>query len=141
MRIQNITSYKQLCVTFFITHLWNLRWKNNDNKSLLKNCIQTRPTCNTLTPLFNLQRHEAIKICELSFGSFLALADYAWKYWQTESPMSRCGKSEETAEHFFPACGLYQDIRSEDFHSMNLLDPRDCNTIVDCISHSTKADS
>ena len=52
--------------------------------------------------------------------------------------MCHCGKSEETTEHFFLACGLYQDIRPEDIDSLNLLDPEDCNTIVDYISHSTK---
>ena len=52
--------------------------------------------------------------------------------------MCRCGKSEETAEHFFLVSGLYQDIRPEDIDSLNLLGPEDCNTIVDYISHSTK---
>ena len=37
-------------------------------------------------------------------GNSFALADYAWKNWHTESPMCHCGKSEETAEHFFLAC-------------------------------------
>ena len=45
-------------------------------------------------------------------GTSFALADYAWKNWQAESPMCRCGEGEETAEHFFSACGLYQDIET-----------------------------
>ena len=61
-------------------------------------------------------------------GNSFSLADYAWKNWQTESPMCHCGKSEETTEHFFLACRLYQDIRPEDIDSLNLLDPDDCNT-------------
>ena len=71
-------------------------------------------------------------------GNSFAPADNAWKNWPAEFPMCRCGKREETAEHFFLACGLYQDIRPEDIDSLNLLDPEFCNTIVDCISHSTK---
>ena len=71
-------------------------------------------------------------------GNHFALADYPWKNWQTESPMCLCGKSEETAEHFFLGCGLYQDIISEDIDSLNLLDPEDGNTIVDYISLLTK---
>ena len=71
-------------------------------------------------------------------GHSFASADNAWKKLVAESPMCRCGKSEETAEHFFLACGLYQDIRPEDIDSLNFLDPEDCNTTVDYISHSTK---
>ena len=43
-----------------------------------------------------------------------------------------------TPEHLFLACGLYQDIRPEDIDSLNLLDPEECNAIVNYISHSTK---
>ena len=53
--------------------------------------------------------------------------------------MCRCGKSEETAEHFFLACGFYNDIRPEDFDSLILLDAENCNTFVDYILHSTKS--
>ena len=138
MRIQKCTRNEQQDISRFISNLWNLRWKNNDNKSFLKCCIKTPPTYNTLSPPFNIQRYEAIKKCEIMIGNSFALADYAWKNWQAESPMCRCGKSEETAEHFFLACCLYQDIRPEDIDSLNLLDPEDCNTIVDYISQSTK---
>ena len=138
MRIHNCTRYEQQDVNIFINYLWNLRWKNNENKSFLKCYTKTPPTCNTISPLFNLQRYEAIKIFEMLIGNSFALADYAWKNWQTESPMCHCGKSEETTEHFFLACGLYQDIRPEGIPSLNLVDPEDCNTIVDYISHSTK---
>ena len=71
-------------------------------------------------------------------GNSFALVEYAWKNWHSESPMCRCGKREETAEDFFLAYGLYQDIRPEDIDSLHLLDPEDCNTIVDYISLSTK---
>ena len=40
-RIEKCTRYKQQDVSLFITHLWNLRWKNNDNKSFLKCCTKT----------------------------------------------------------------------------------------------------
>ena len=50
--------------------------------------------------LFNLQRYEAVKICEMMIGNSFALADYARKNWQMESPIDRSGKSEETAENF-----------------------------------------
>ena len=46
-------------------------------------------------------------------------------------------QKKETAENVFLACGLYKDIRSEDSDSLNLLDPENCNTIVDYISQST----
>ena len=61
-------------------------------------------------------------------GNSFSLADYACNNWQTESPMCHCGKSEETTEHFFLACGLYQDIRPKDIDSFNLPDPENCNT-------------
>ena len=67
-----------------------------------------------------------------------ALADYAWKNWQAESPMCRCDKREETAKQFFLVCGQFQDIGPDDIDSLNLLDPEDCNTIVHNISHSPK---
>ena len=138
LRNHNCTRYKQQDVNHFINLLWNLRWKINDNRSFLKCYTRTPPTCNTISPLFNLQRYEAIKICEMLIGNSFSLADYAWKNWQTESPMCHCGKSEETTEHFFLAFGLYQNIRPEDLDLLNLLDPDDCNTIVNYISHSTK---
>ena len=99
---------------------------------------QTPPTCNTLSLLFNLQSYEAIIIYEMLIGNSFALAYYSWKNWQAESSMWRCGKSEETAEHFFLASGLFHDIGPEDIDSLNLLDPEDCHTIVDYISCSTK---
>ena len=52
--------------------------------------------------------------------------------------MCHCGNSEETAEHFFLACGLYNGIRPEYIDSLNLLDPEDSSSIVDYISPSTK---
>ena len=138
LRIYNCTRYKQQDVNLFINYLWNLRWKNNDNKSFQKCYTKTPPTCNTRSPLFNLQRYGAIKVCEMLIGNSFALVDYAWKNWQTESPKCHFGKSEETAGPFFLACGLYQDIRPEDIGSLNLLDPEDCKTNIDYISHSTK---
>ena len=42
-------------------------------------------------------------------GNSFALADYAWKNWQAESPMCPCGKSEETVEPFFLVC-LYGNV-------------------------------
>ena len=69
LRIHNCTRYKQQDVNLFINHLWNLRWKNNDNRSFLKCYTRTPPTCNTISPLFNLQRYEAIKICEMLIGN------------------------------------------------------------------------
>ena len=36
LRIQNCMRYKQQDVNLFINYLWNLRWKNIDNKSFLK---------------------------------------------------------------------------------------------------------
>ena len=77
-------------------------------------------------------------MCEMLIGNSFALADYAWKNGQTESPMCCCDKSEETAEHFRLACVLYHDIRPEDIDSLEFLDTEDCNTTVDYISHSTK---
>ena len=71
-------------------------------------------------------------MCEMLIGNSLRLEILAGGISDC-----RCGKSEETAD-FFLACGLYQDIRPEDIDSLNLLDPEDCNTIVDYISHSTK---
>ena len=138
LRIQKCTRYKQHDVNLLIAYPWNLTWKNNDNKSFRKCYTKTPLTCNTISTLFNLQRYEAIKVCEMLIGNSFGLANYAWKNWQTESPMCHCGKREETAEHFSLACGLYQNIRPEDIDSLNLLDPEDCNTIVDYISHSTK---
>ena len=135
LRIHKCTRYKQQDVKLFINYLWNLRLKNNDNKSFLKCYTRTSPFCNTISPLLNLQRYEAIKICEMLIGKSFVLADYAWNNWQTESPMSHCGKSEETTEHFFLACGLYQDIRPEDLDSLNLLDPEDCNTVLTYINN------
>ena len=120
LRIHNCTRYKQQDVNLFIYDLWKLRCKNT-YKSFLKCYTRTPPTCNTISPLFNLQRYEAIKICEMLVGNFFALTDYALENWQTESPMCHCGKSEETTEHFFLACGLYQDIRPEDIDSLNIL--------------------
>ena len=137
LRIHNCTRYKQQDVNLFITYLWNFRLKNNDNKLFLKCYTRTPPFCNNISPLLNLQRYEAIKIYEMLIGKSFVLADYAWNNWQTESPMCHCGESEEYTEHFFLACGLYQDIRPKDLDSLNLLDPEDCNTIVDYISHST----
>ena len=58
--------------------------------------------------------------------------------WQTETTMCQFGRSEETAEQFFLACGPYHDTRLEDIDSLNLLDPEECNTIVDYISHIPK---
>ena len=92
--------------------------------------------CYTLVPLFNPQRHEGIKIEEILIGSSFALADYDRKNWQSEYPVCLCGKSEETVEHFFLACGLCHDIRPEDIDSLNLLDPEGCNTIVEYTSAS-----
>ena len=69
LRIHNCTRYKQQDINLFINHLWNLRWKNNDNRSFLKCYTRTPPTCNTISPLFNLQRYEAIKICEMLIGN------------------------------------------------------------------------
>ena len=80
LRIHNCTRYKQQDVNFFINCLWNLRWKNNDNKSFLKCYTRaTSSTCNSISPLFHLQRYEAIKICEILIGNSFVLADYAWK--------------------------------------------------------------
>ena len=140
MRFQNCTRYKQQDISLFINHLCNLRWKNNDNKSFPKCCTKTRTICNTPSPLSTSKgvRYKAIKVCEVMIGNSFASADYAWKNRQAESPMCRCGRSEETAERFFLACGLFQDIRPENIDSLNLLDPEDCNTIVDYISRSTK---
>ena len=56
LRIHNCTRYKQQDVNLFINYLWNLRWKNNDNKSFLKCYTKSPPTFNTVLPLFNLQR-------------------------------------------------------------------------------------
>ena len=96
---------------------------------------QNQPTCNTQLPLFNLQRYEANKICDILIGNSFAVEDYASK---SGRPNHQCVKSEETAEHFFLACGLYQVNRPEDIDSLKLLDTEDCNTIVDYISKSTK---
>ena len=135
LRIRNYTRYKQQVVSPFIQPA---RWKNNDNKSFLQCFTKTPIACNTPSRLFNLQRYEAIKICGMLFGNSFALVDYARKKWQTESPMCRCGKSEETAEHSFLTCGLYHDVRPEDIDTLNLLDPEDCIALVDYNSHSTK---
>ena len=107
LRIKLCTRYKQQDVSLFKNHLWNLRWKNNDNKSFLKCCTKIPSTCKTTSPFFNLQRYEAIQICEVLIGKSFALADYAWKHWQAEYPLCRCGKSEEAADHLFLA---YQGI-------------------------------
>ena len=48
LRNHNCTRYKQQDVNHFINHLWNLRWKNNDNRSILKCYTRTPPTCNTI---------------------------------------------------------------------------------------------
>ena len=66
LRIHNCTRYKQQDVNLFITYLWNLRLKNNDNKSFLKCYTRTPPFCNNISPLLNLQRYEAIKIYEMA---------------------------------------------------------------------------
>ena len=94
LRIHTCTRNKQQDVNLFINYLWNLRWKNNDNKSFRKCYTKIPPTCNTITPLFNLQMYEAIKVCEMPIGNFFALADYSWEKWLTESPICHCSKSE-----------------------------------------------
>ena len=60
LRIHNCTRYKQQDVDLFNNYLRNLRWKNN-YKSFLTCYTRTQPTCNTISPLFNLQRYETIK--------------------------------------------------------------------------------
>ena len=44
-------------------------------------------------------------------GNSFALANYAWKNYQTECPMCRCGKGEETGERFF--CRVVNTMTSD----------------------------
>ena len=76
---------------------------------------------------------------DVLIGNFFVLADYSWQNWQTEFPMCSCGKSEETAEPFLMACSQNSDIRPENIESLDLLDPEDCNTLVNYISQSMKS--
>ena len=73
---------------------------------------------------------------DILIGNLFVLTDYSWKNWQTEFPMCRC---EETAEPFFLACSQNGDIRPKNTEPLDLLDPEDCNTLVNYISQSKKS--
>ena len=69
-------------------------------------------------------------------GNSFALTDYAWNIGRR---FPRCVVVANVRRlHFFLVCDQYHDIRPEDIDSWNLLDPEDCNIIIDYVSHSTK---
>ena len=111
----------------FIELMWRHRWSASDNNSFLKSYTVTTPSYNHFTPFLNHSKYEANKICELVFGNFFTISDYAWKKSKKASHLCDCGASKETAVHYFLNCKVYNEFRPEKIDKLNLLCEDDCD--------------
>ena len=122
------TEYIKHEIDEFIEHSWIKRWKNTQNKGLLHHLPNTRPQLNTCCPLTIGDPYVVNKICELVIGNSFAFAEYAWNMWKCESPMCKCGKSEDNLYHYFFCCPRYNEIRPV-IQSLNLMEATDCQKL------------